>query len=90
MTTKAEKETLIQYTQAEDKARVDTMDRSLMRRLEKLSIVPEVVEVDDHQRVLRKEYSVPRSWVRVRPPRTATTAQREAARQVGLRHQKGM
>lgn len=77
---KYEQETIINYNEAEKSASVYTHNKSLRRKLETLAVDrPEDCKLirgyHDGQAV---EYSVPKSWIKVRPPRKASAAQIEA------------
>ena len=78
---KVERETVIEYVQSETEARVATYDRPLIRRLIRLGIEPEVAE-KEFGRIFYAEFVVPRSWLRVSPPRRVTEAQKESARRL--------
>lgn len=78
-----EQETIINYNDGEKTASVYTHNKSLCRKLDALlTDKPEecqlVRECHDGQ---AREYSVPKRWIRVSPPRASnmTPAQRQAA-----------
>ena len=77
-----ERETIINYNEAEQTARVYTHNRALRRTLDKLAQErPEDCRVD---RVSREgaaaDYTIPKAWVKIRPPRVASEAQKAASR----------
>ena len=77
---KDEQETIISFNELETEASVYTFNRRLINLLARLA-----GERPAECRLYRKldsscEYMVPKSWIRVRPPREASEAQREAAR----------
>ena len=75
-----ERETTIVYLQADDIAQIGTADIRLIHRLTRLGVKPDRTTSEDG-RVTGAEYTVPRSWVRISPPRRRTSpAQRAAAR----------
>lgn len=78
--TKFEMETIINFNEAEKKASVYTHNGPLRRRLEQLAH-----ERPEDCRLFRTchngqaaEYYIPKSWIRIRPPRVASEAQKEA------------
>ena len=79
--TKYEMETVVNYNAGEQTATVYTRDKSVMRRLDRL-----VVDYPDSYKLLNqteidKTYSIPKSFVTYRKPRTVSDEQREQARQ---------
>lgn len=80
---KEEQETIVNYNEAETLASIYTHNKKLQRQLSRLC-----AERPDEARLVRKshddmahEYELPKSWLRIRPPRVASEAQRAAARQ---------
>ena len=79
--TKYEMETVVNYNAGEQTATVYTRDKSVMRRLDRL-----VADYPDSYKLLNqmeidKTYSMPKSFVTYRKPRTVSDEQREQARQ---------
>ena len=78
--TKYEMETVVNYNAAEQTATVYTRDKSVMRRLDRL-----VADYPDIYKLLKqtdidKTYSMPKSYVTYRKPRTLSDKHREQAR----------
>ena len=78
---KIEAETIINYDESSSEASVYTHSGKLIRQLAELAAerpadVRLIRECHDGQAV---EYAIPKNWIRIRPPRTATAAQRAAA-----------
>ena len=76
-----EQETIINYDESSGEASVYTHSGKLIRQLVKLA-----AERPQECRLVREfhdgaasEYAIPKNWIRIRPPRTATAAQRAAA-----------
>ena len=75
-----ERETTIVYDQASSEATISTADIRLIHRLTRLGVKPDRT-ISQYGRVIEAEFTVPRSWIRVSPPRRRTSpAQRAAAR----------
>ena len=79
--TKYEMETVVNYNAGERTATVYTRDKSVMRRLDRL-----VADYPESYKLLKqteidKTYSIPKSFVTYRKPRTVSNEQREQARQ---------
>ena len=77
-----ERETIINYNEAEQTASVYTHNRALRRTLDKLAQErPEDCRIDrvSHEGAAA-DYLVPKSWVKIRPPRIASEAQKAASR----------
>lgn len=79
--TNYERETIINYNEAEKTASVYTHNSSLRRRLDQLlktrsDEITVIRQGDDYT-----EYIVPRKWVKVSPPRQMSEQSKEAARQ---------
>ena len=73
-----ERETIITYNQEEDVAEVFTYHRALQNKLNKL------VGVNQDIKVLRQDdecatYSVPKSWIKVSPPRQVNYSDEQRA-----------
>lgn len=70
-----ERETIINYNQADAEADVYTYDPALMRRLDKL-----LADHSEIKKLREGEYLVPKKWVKVAPPRrqNLTPEQRKA------------
>ncbi|MCD8050140.1 MAG: hypothetical protein LUE89_00470 [Clostridiales bacterium] len=79
--TKQEQETIITYNEAEATANVYTHNRALRRRLEALANErPEDCHKSRDFPSGAVEYTVPKQWVKLTPPRVASEAQKAAAR----------
>ncbi len=75
-----ERETTIVWDQATGDATISTADIRLIHRLQQLGVKPDRT-ISQYGRVVEAEYTVPRSWIRVSPPRRRTSpAQRASAR----------
>lgn len=79
--TKYEMETVVNYNAGEQTATVYTRDKSVMRKLDRL-----VADYPDSftlisQTDIDKTYSMPKSYITYRKPRTVSNEQRELARQ---------
>lgn len=77
-----EQETIICYNEAEQQASIYTHNMALRHRLERLAAErPEECRLEktshEGQAV---DYIIPKSWVKVKPPRVASEAQKAAAR----------
>lgn len=79
--TNYERETIVNLNEGEDVASVYTHSPKLRRRLNKLSADrPEECQLRSvSQDGQAAEYFVPKSWIKVSPPRIASAAQKEAA-----------
>lgn len=78
--TKYEMETIVNYNAAEQTATVYTRDKAVMRKLDRLvEAYPESYRLVD-QTEIDKTYSMPKSYVTYRKPRSVSTEQREQAR----------
>ncbi|MCD7837902.1 MAG: hypothetical protein LUG65_03200 [Clostridiales bacterium] len=76
---KQEQETIITYNEAEATANVYTHNRALRRRLETLANErPEDCNLSRTFPSGAVEYTVPRQWVKLTPPRVASEAQKAA------------
>ena len=80
--TMLERETILNFNEAERDASVYTHNPALKRKLEQLTR-----ERPDDCRLVRTihdgeavEYMIPKSWIKVKPPRVATQTQKEAWR----------
>ena len=79
--TKYETETIVNYNAGEQTATIYTRDKSVMRRMDRL-----VANYPESYKLLKqtdidKTYSMPKSYVTYRKPRTVSDEQREQARQ---------
>lgn len=77
-----EKETIINYNEGEPTASVYTHNRTLQRTLDRLAQErPEDCRVDrvSHEGAAA-DYIIPKAWVKIRPPRIASEAQKAASR----------
>ena len=79
--TKNEMETIVNYSAGEQTATVYTRDKMVMRKLDQLvRDYPESYKLIN-QTEIDKTYSMPKSYVNYRKPRTMNAEQREQARQ---------
>jgi len=79
--TKYEMETVVNYNAGEQTATVYTRDKAVMRKLDRL-----VMDYPDSYKLLKqtdidKTYSMPKTYITYRKPRTVSDEQRERARQ---------
>ena len=77
-----EQETIINYNEAEKTAEIYTHNKALRRKLERLAQErPEDCRLEkgshDGQAV---DYTIPKAWISVKPPRVASEAQKAASR----------
>lgn len=77
-----ERETIINYNEGEPTASVYTHNRALRRTLDKLAQErPEDCKVDKVSHGgTAADYIIPKAWVKIRPPRIASEAQKAASR----------
>lgn len=86
-----EQETIINFNEADSTASVYTHNRALIRRLDKLA---EERPGDCHREKTSHDgkavdYIIPKAWVKVKPPRIASEAQKAAlarARETANKH----
>lgn len=81
--TKYERETIVNFNEGEDTASVYTHNKPLRRRLEQLA-----QERPEECRLYRVshwdqavEYYIPKSWIKIRPPRQISDAEKERMRE---------
>ena len=77
-----ERETIINFNEAESAANIYTHNKVLRRTLDKLAQErPEDCKVDraSHEGAAA-DYIIPKAWVKIRPPRIASEAQKAASR----------
>lgn len=77
-----ERETIINFNEAESAANIYTHNKALRRTLDKLAQErPEYCKVDrvSHEGAAA-DYIIPKAWVKIRPPRIASVAQKVASR----------
>lgn len=74
--TRYEQETIINFNEEEKTASVYTHNGPLRRRLEQMAQERPKKTCHDGQAV---EYYLPKSWIKIRPPRVASEAQKAAA-----------
>ena len=77
-----EQETIINFNEADSTASVYTHNKALIRKLDKLAQErPEDCSVDrvSHDGAAT-DYAIPKAWVKIRPPRVASAAQKAASR----------
>lgn len=77
-----EKESIINWNQGEQTASVYTHDKALMKQLNQLAAQrPEQVQIERTSHGGQAaDYIIPKTWVKIRPPRIASEAQKAAAR----------
>lgn len=81
--TSIERETIITYNNAEDTANVYSLNLPMLRKIRKLAEdYPDDVKIL-HQADDMIEATVPKSWVKIRPPRKLSDEQREAMAERG-------
>lgn len=78
--TKYEQETILNFNEEGSTASIYTHNKAMRRKLERFAH-----ERPDDRRLYREchdgqavEYSIPKSWIRINPPRIASEAQRAA------------
>ena len=78
--TNYERETIISYNEAEETANVHTHNKTLRRKLEKLAADrPKECRLEKVSRFYKAvDYTVPKAWVRIYPPRQISEEQRVA------------
>lgn len=74
--TKYEQETIFNYNQEEKTASCYTCDAALIRKLDRLCENGEAITVT-REGDGWKEYTFPKSWLKVRPPRKLSDEQRQ-------------
>lgn len=74
--TKYEQETIFNYNQEEKTASCFTCDPALIRKLDRLCEKDEAITVSREGDGC-KEYTFPKSWLKVRPPRQLSDEQRQ-------------
>lgn len=74
--TKYEQETIFNYNQEEKTASCYTCDAALIRKLDRLCENNEAITVS-REGDGWKEYTFPKSWLKVRPPRELSDEQRQ-------------
>ena len=84
-----ERETIITYNEAESEASVYTHNKALRRTLDKLAQErPEDCRVDrGGHGGAAADYTIPKAWVKIRPPRVASEAQKAASRRAAEKAQ---
>lgn len=77
-----EKESIINWNQGEPTASIYTHDKALMKQLNQLAKQrPEQVQIESTSHAGQAaDYIIPKTWVKIRPPRIASEAQKAAAR----------
>lgn len=77
-----EKETIITFNEAETTADVYTHNKALKRQLDEYAEQrPEQCQrIGTSHAGQAAEYTIPKSWIKVKPPRIASEAQKAAAR----------
>lgn len=75
-----ERETIISFNDGEAEASIETFSRRLKNHLRKLGIAPYRVRGE------YESFRVPKSWIRVSPPRRVSELQRKSARELMNKH----
>ncbi len=84
-----EQETIVNYNAGEQTATLYTRDKAVMRKLDTLvADYPDTYKLTGQDEV-SKTYSFPKSHVSYLKPRTVSTEQRERARQMMIKRNKG-
>lgn len=84
-----ERETIINFNEGEPTACIYTHNKALRRRLDELARQrPEDCQVDrvGHEGAA-VDYTIPKAWVKIRPPRVASEAQKAASRRAAEKAQ---
>lgn len=76
-----ERETVISFSDESETAQCYTLNRRIKNRLFKLCESSDEIFTHSKKDSETAIFYFPKSWVRIRPPRQASDAQREAARQ---------
>lgn len=82
--TNEEKETIILFNEADKTATVETFQGKIIRRMEKEGVIPVRVTPEG-----AKKYIIPKTWIKVTPPRKVSDAQRQSSREnMAVLHQR--
>ena len=73
-----ERETVILMNDEEKTAQVTSCQRPVWTRMQKLGVQPDK-ELSIDGQVIEKVFTVPKSWVKISPPRKVSDEQRQAA-----------
>ena len=71
---KIEIETVISFNDEENFAQISTRQKRIKTRMAKIGVEPH------HKQADYECFRVPKSWIRIRPPRKVSDSQREEAR----------
>lgn len=71
---RVERETVISFNDEEEQARISTRQKKVKTRLKKLGVAPHSKQSD------YECYMVPKSWIKISPPKRVSENQRKAAR----------
>ena len=87
---KEDKATIFSYNEAEDQAIIVTHSKKLKNQLAKLAAErpDEVQKAKEEKHAVM--YCVPKTWIKVKPPRRLTPEQIEAQRERGIRMRESM
>lgn len=82
-----ERETIINFNEADSTASVYTHNKALIRKLDKLA---QERPSDCHREKTSHEgkavdFSIPKGWIKIKPPRVASEAQKLAARENAMK-----
>jgi hypothetical protein len=79
--TAIERETIINFNQAEDVAYIYTCNPKWWRLFEKMGVIPTVTHRDSKGEIYANEYQIPKDWIKApKPPKRMrfTVAQKQA------------
>lgn len=79
--TAAERETIITYDETPDMAIVSTYDHAIISALLDRGLLATDV-AREHGQIVGATFRVPKRWIKVKPPRVVTDAQREQGRRL--------
>lgn len=82
-----ERETVILFNEAEKTADIYTHNPALKKQLAKLGATyPELVKQETENRYGGQMFVIPKKWIRVKPPRVLSPAQREVLDRINEKH----
>lgn len=84
--TLAERETIINYNQEGKRANVYTCDPVLIRKLDKIIIAGNAGIELESEDIYSKSYTVPKKWVKIRPPKVLSEKQLEVLKKLHEKH----
>ncbi len=82
--TNVEKETIILWNEAEPVAEIATFDRRMIKRLMQLTQTNAEAELVAVPGEGEYRFKVPKAWFKVKPPRTASEAERQRLKAMGF------